>query len=452
MAVLNSTIIEKCWLEGSNSFQQRVPNPSISGMAAAVDAIFDPYNNDLFNEFSGLLNGIMMTYVYSRRFENPLREIKKPARTFGNTERMVAVNYMNAHAWKMDDETLLKTEAPEYVEWFFSVDYKTRYEFSFNRVELRRCFSEDGYGFNELLSATLDAQISSDQLDEMNTMIQMFAEADHRWGLFRYPLSSAPHDKATAQELLVGIRAMAGRLKFPSTYFNGLPVPVFESNSTLVLYVTPEVDACIDVMALAELFNVDKAEVQFRKIIIPEFPIAGVYAALCSEDFIYFRDVEYGVYPFFNPSKLEDKYYLHHWAMVGANPAANCILFTTDEVTNIPVVTVEPSSFAFSPDSGTVELGGKLQLHYALLGSVSNDDLGLIGVEPDSATFELAASRSGDAVPLNTRTYVDEYGVLHVQKSGLETGDVITITATAAYINPSGDTTEYTDDFTATIA
>ena len=439
-------------LEGSNSFQPRVPDPSISGMAAAVDAIFDPYNNDLYNEFSGLLNGIMMTYVYSRRFENPLREIKKPARTFGNTERMVAVNYMKAHAWKFDDETLLKTEKPEYVEWFFSVDYKTRFEFCFNRVELRRVFSEDGYGFNELLSATLDAQISSDQLDEMNTMLQMFSEADSKWGLFRYNLSAAPTDKATAQELLVGVRAMAGRLKFPSTYYNGLPVPVFESNETLVFYVTPEVDAVIDVMALAELFNIDRAEVRFRKIIVPEFPIPGVYAALASEDFIYFRDVEYGVYPFFNPSKLEDKYYLHHWAMVGANPAANCILFTTDEGTSIPTVTVTPSSFAFSPDTGTVAPGGELQLHYSLLGSVSNDSLGLIGVEPDSATFEVAASRSGDAIPLNTRTYVDERGVLHVQKTGLEADDVITVTATAAYVDPSGIVTStFTDTFTATV-
>lgn len=41
MAVKNSTIIEKAWLEGTNDFQQRVPNPAVAGMAAAVDAIFD---------------------------------------------------------------------------------------------------------------------------------------------------------------------------------------------------------------------------------------------------------------------------------------------------------------------------------------------------------------------------------------------------------------------------
>ena len=72
-----------------------------------------------------------------------------------------------------------------------------------------------------------------------------------------------------------------------------------------------------------------------------------------------------------------------------------------------------------------------------LSGSVTSNDAG-IDVEPDAATYELACDRSGTAVPLNTRTYVDDFGVLHVQKTGLEVGDVITITATTAYHNPSG--------------
>ena len=61
MAVKNSTIVTKAWLEGSNDFQQRIPNPETNGYSAAIDALFDPMNNDLFNQFSGLLNGLMGT-------------------------------------------------------------------------------------------------------------------------------------------------------------------------------------------------------------------------------------------------------------------------------------------------------------------------------------------------------------------------------------------------------
>lgn len=417
-----------------------------------MDAIFDPYNNDLYNSFTQLLNGIFNTYVYDRVFYNPLRELKKPMQRMGNCERYVATKYLQAHSFKYDDETLLKMEKPEYVEWFFSKNYATRYEFSFSRTDVRQAFAEDGYGFNELLQSTLDAQISSDQLDEMNTMIQCFAEADQRWGLYRENLTAAPTNKATAQELLMKVRAKAGRLKFPSMLYNGIPVPVFENPETLVFWATPEVNAVIDVMALSELFNMDKAEIKYRIIEIPEFPIPNVCAALTSEDFIYMRDFEYGVYPFWNPATLSDKYYLHHQAAVGANPAANAILFTTDAGTNVPTITVETSGFAFNPDTLNVSLAvGSVQLNPVLSGTVTGDDTDLIGVEPDSCIYTVTATRDGSAIPLNSKTRVDRRNILWLQKTGLEVDDVITVTGVSTYVNPSGETTVYTDTATVTV-
>ena len=133
MSVTNDAIITRAWLEGSNAFQQRIPNPETAGYARCVEELFSPMNNDLYNEFCGMLVGLMGTYVDSKLFENPLRSLKKPAARFGNSERHVAVKYLQAHAYKFDDETLLKVEAPEYVEWFYSVQTPRRYEFSWNR-------------------------------------------------------------------------------------------------------------------------------------------------------------------------------------------------------------------------------------------------------------------------------------------------------------------------------
>lgn len=460
MAVQNSTILERVWLEASNDFQQRIPNPSINGYAEAVSELFEPYNHDLFNQFANMLVGMMGTYVESKLFENPLRELKKPARTYGNTERGVAVKYLQAHSPKVDDETLLKLEKPEFREWFYSVSPGRRYEFSWSIYDMRRVFNDpDGYGYDELLSATLTQTRSSDNYDEMTSMIQMFAEGDQRLGgLFRRSISAAPTDKATGQELLAKIKADAGRLRFPSMLYNHIDIPVFESSDTLILWVTPDTDANLDVYALAELFNVDRAEVRFRKIVIPEFPIPNVYAALTSEDFIYCRDVWYGIEPpFYNPANRTYKYYLFHDQMLGVNPVANCILYTTDEEDVIPTVTMEVTGLAFSPNTADVLLGGSVKLDLELQGTVNGSD-GKIAVEPDAGMFSVAATRTTggetpetQAVALNSRTYVDDYGVLHTQKSGLQVGDVITVTAKSAYINPSAATTEYTATATVTV-
>ena len=242
-------------------------------------------------------------------------------------------------------------------------------------------------------------------------------------------------------------------MQFPTTLYNHIDVPVHESRETLILWITPEVQANLDVNTLASVFNLDLANIQYRIVTIPEFPIPNVYAALTSEDFIYYRDFMTGLEPpFYNPGNRTMKYYYWANAMIGINPAANCVLFSTDSNTVVPTVTMAPSAFAFSPDSATVYPGDEIQLHYALTGTVTNDAQGLIGVEPDSALFTIAAVDSLSAAkPLNSKTYVDDYGVLHIQKTGLSTGDVITVTAVATYINPSGSTSTYTDDFVATV-
>ena len=64
MAVNNSTIMARAWLNGTNDFQQRIPDPTINGIDATVQAIFDPMNRQYCNQFASfLIQRIGMTYV-----------------------------------------------------------------------------------------------------------------------------------------------------------------------------------------------------------------------------------------------------------------------------------------------------------------------------------------------------------------------------------------------------
>ena len=44
MSVSNDAIITRAWLEGSNAFQQRIPNPETAGYARCVEELFSPLN------------------------------------------------------------------------------------------------------------------------------------------------------------------------------------------------------------------------------------------------------------------------------------------------------------------------------------------------------------------------------------------------------------------------
>lgn len=454
MSVLNSTILEKAWLEGSNDFQQRIPNPTQADYANVVSELFAPYNNDLFNQFSGLLNGLMGTYIESKTFYNPLRSLKKPAARFGNTERHVAVRYLKAHSYKADDETLLKLEKPEYREWFYSVTAPRRYEFSWSRYELARVFASDGYGFDDLLAATISQMISSDEYDEMNLMIQAFGEAENRLGgLYKYHISAAPTTEATGKELLTAIRAIAGRMKFPSVLYNHIDVPVYENGDTLILWVTPETMANLDVQALASVFQLDKADIQYRIVTIPDFPIPNVYAALTSEDFIFCRDVQYGIEPpFYNPANMTYKYYLHHAQMIGVNPVANCVLFTTAEATDIDTIDLTPDRALVNSAQAMAVPGYYVPLPKVYVGKTDTDAPFPFEYKPGAAKWSIVKIErpgAGDndpatPIPLNSQTFIDNDEWLHLQKSNVEDGDIITLEFDPIYKNPSGTTTPLT--------
>ena len=64
----------------------------------------------------------------------------------------------------------------------------------------------------------------------------------------------------------------------------------------------------------------------------------------------------------------------------------------------------------------------------------------------------MTAASDGDAIALNSRTYVDDNNVLHVQRTDLEAGNVLTVTGTTTYADPDGTTTPYTKSVTVTIA
>ena len=454
MAQKNSTILAQAWLEGTNDFQQRITNPTQTTIDQTVKELFDPTNRQFFNQFiDQLINRVGFTYIRGKTFENPLAVFKDGKLNYGSTIQEIAPKWIKAHSYQDDSETLLKLERPEAAAWYHSINRQDRYAISVTREELQQAFTSE-MGLNELVARITELPRNSDNYDEFLIMKQLIAEYESHLGFFKHQLSAVPTDEATGKELLTAIRTYVGKLQFPSTLYNALDVtdiPVFAKPNELVLFVTPETDASLDVNTLAQLFNLDKAEVQVRKVIIDEFPIANAVALLTTEDFFVCKDSVYETTSFYNPETLSNKYYLQHWGVYSVSPFVPAILFTTEDGTDTETITQTVTGLQLTADPATAAPGDVVQLKPALQGSVSED---VIEVAPDSCTYTVSAASaatSGTPIQLNSRTYVDRNARLHIQKSGLTAGNVITVTATSTYYNPSGETTPQTATATVTI-
>lgn len=464
MPTNNQTILEKAYLSATNDYQQRIPDPTQHDISKTVKALFDPMNQKYFNQFMDILiNRIAFTYVRGEVWKNKLGVFKGQKINYGSTIQEIAPKWIKAHSYEDDSETLLKLARPEAQVWYHSQNRRDRYKISISNDELRTAFVDE-YGLNNFIAKIMQVPMNSDEYDEYRIMLNLIAEYEHNWGFFKHQLSAAPTDEETGKEFLTAIQTYAGMLEFPSTLYNAAnltDIPVFARPNELVLFVTPATNASVNVNTLAILFNMDVADIKLRKIMVDELPIQNAVALLTTEDFFVCHDTNYQNTSFWNPETLVTNYYLHHWGVYSISPFVPAILFTTDTGTSVNVITQTVSGVEITAENSatTVEAGGELQLNVELQGTVSPTGTS-ITVKPDAATFDITATRTTgegesettESVKLNARTRVDEYNVLHVQKTGLETGDVLTIVGTATYINPSGATTTYTDSIEITIA
>lgn len=468
MAETNATILEKAWLSATNDFQQRIPNPTQHGIQKTIDALFDPMNQNYFNQFIDILiMRIGETYVHQQSWRNPLAVFKKSRLMYGSTLQEIIPKWIRAHSYVDDAEDVFKLARPDVAQWFHSQNRRDRYDISIIRDELRSAFDEEN-GLNRLIAAILEVPMNSDEYDEYQIMKELFAIYEQNWGFFKIQVS-APTNEATAKALLKLFRTYARKLTYPTTIYNSgqiKDVPVFAKQNELVLFITPEVEASIDVDALAVLFNMDKANIRERIIVVDEFPIKGAQAILTTEDFFMCKDTEYQTTSIYNPKTLGQNYFLHHWGIYSVSPFVPAILFTTESGSSVPTITQALTAITATLADSTPAPGDEVAISIELTGTlttgVNTSYTGdAIKLAPNAATYDVSVTRStttgtgNDAVTttesiVSPRTYVDFDGILHVGKE-LENGDVITIVATSTYINPSGSTTTLTDDVTATV-
>lgn len=452
MAVNNNTIMAKAWLAGTNDFQQRIPDPTVSGIKATMDALFQPMNAMYYNQFMDILvNRIGFTYVRQQEYKNPLAVFKGTKLSYGSTIQEIAPRWIKAHSYDDEAETLLKLHRPEAQAWYHSQNRRDQYAISVNVDELRTAFTDET-GLNRLVASIMTTPQNSDQYDEYLIMKQLISEYDSKWGFYKHHLSAAPTDEATGKELLTALQTYGGKLQFPSAVYTGTTIPVFAKPDELVLLVTPETQASLNVNTLAALFNVDLANVKYRTVIVDEFPIPGAVALLTTEDFFVCNDTLFNTTSFWNPQTLSTTYFLNHWGVYSVSPFVPAILFTTDAATVTPTITQTVSGITLEAEKDTMKAGESQQLTVKLTGTISPETPDVF-VAPNAATYEIVAKNSdGDPIDLNSRTRVDVYGVIHVQRTGLKAGDVITVTATSAYTNPSGKTVGYTAEKEITIS
>lgn len=455
----NTTVLANAMLEASTDYQQRVPDVTQAGIAQVSEFLFRPMNRKYLNEFMNIfVNRIAGEVVHQRDFQNPIKR-KREDILFGTTIQEIGLDFIRAHAYRDDwghreaDLTnLLKVYRPDGQVAYHSVNRYDQYPISINRMELRAAFTGE-YGLNQLAAAIMQVPYNSAEYDEYGIYKQLIAEHEYRHGFYKHQLAY-PVDESTGKAFLRALRAYADKITIPSRLYNAkdATIPVWANRdeiSRMVLYIEADAKASLDVDTLSAVFNLDKAEADYRIQFIDSIPIPGAYALLTTEDFWMCADYDVSNDSFYNPQTKTETWYYTVIGMYSTSPFVPAILFTTETGTVNAVVEQAVTGLTITPGTAEIVPGDQLALVTTIAGTLTADPVtyaipNTLSVAPDACIFDLTASLTTttgegesavttvEAVPLDIDTYVDRFGILHCGTT-VPVGTEIVVTATSTY-------------------
>lgn len=389
----------------STEFNDRVPEGTRDNIKDVYNAMMSYQAGQ--NEFlSALVNRIGRVLITSKLYDNPLREFKKGFLEFGETTEEIFVNIAKAHEFNpsIAEEQWMKRVIPDVQAVFHKLNYKNFYKATISNDMLRQAFLSWN-GISDLIARIVDSLYTGANFDEylcMTNLINITMEAGHY-----YPITvSTITDETSAKAFLTTLRATSNRLEFMSTSYNPMGVATHTPKRDQILIVSPETDAVVDVEALAYAFNMNKADIEQRKVLVDKLP-ENVIALLVDKDWFMVYDNYQNFTEQYNGEGLYWQYWFHVWKTFSTSPFANIVVFTTDAAT-VTGVTVNPTT-------ATVAKGASTKFTATVTAT---------GSAPTSVLWSVDGNNNPD-------THITPEGLLVV--SANETSTSLTVTATSFF-------------------
>lgn len=408
----------------SEEYRKRVPVATQDNIQKVGNPILN-YEH-IMNEFvPAMVNRIAFVMVSSSYYNNPLKEFKEGVIDLGETVEEIFINLIKAEPYYLealangeeimtDAEDLLKRRLPDVKAVFHTRNRQDKYPVTIQYDDLRTAFLSYS-GLNQLVSGIVEQLYSSDEYDEFLLMKHLFFEAGLRGDLTISSVTE-PTDDASAKAFAKTLRKLARLFTFKSSNYNSMGVLTNTKWGDMVVFMLAEYEAELDVEVLAYAFNMDKADLVGRVIVLDDFgglEKEGVIAVLADKRWFKVWDNLYTMRTVENGARLYFNYFLHHWQTLSFSPFKNVVALSIKAPT-VDSVTITPETASFV--EGT---GGKIQLAATVTGEgvvspkvtwyggspengVSVDANGLVTVTPSAPAQSYSINAASVTDPTKT--------------------------------------------------
>lgn len=329
----NENIIKAVRADASLDFQNRIPADVSGNLQKVYDSLlsYAPARNEFVNS---LITRIGLQTVDSNAFRNPLSLYKKEPMRYGMTHEETYVNMAKGYEYNSnaDAELSLKEFESYIMTMFHNVNLKMQYPVTVTYDNLRNAFLSET-GIRDLVSAKMESCISGAELDEYTAMKGLIDTGYEKKVLPAVHVDEIVNE-ATAKELLAQIKQAVGEFAFPNSANNIVGATSSSPASNLIFITTPKVNARISVEALAYAFNLDKADVEVRTVVVDGFSHPAIQGVLLDVRFFNCRDQFREMTSQQLANILKWNYFYTMVEMISASPFYPIRVFTTDTISD----------------------------------------------------------------------------------------------------------------------
>ena len=371
--------------DSSTVFMNTVPSATSDNINEIKNILFNDSYQPMLNEFvTNLINRIGLTIIRNKSFNNPLSVFKKGSVPLGTDIQDVYENPAKAEQYELSNTAMAKlltiTDPDTHVA-YYRRNRQDMYTKTIAREVLQGAFVS-WEKFEEFIQGITTSLYSGNYIDEFKYTKELI-DGVYNQGKIKCEVVNAPVDASTSKAFLKKVRALYTKMSLPSENYNsyslftnsGKSVTTWTDKDRIVLVITADALANIDVEALASAFNLNKADFMGRVITVDSFANDEIVAVMMDEAFIQIYDNLLRFDEFYNARAMAWNEYLHAWGTFAVCPFANAVCLTTEEVVPVTAISIDDVSATLGADS-----------------TVS------VSLTPDDATSDISFSSSNTAV------------------------------------------------------
>lgn len=340
-------------VDSNSIYHQYIPVvTSSSSIADFGTPILDPANTAVLNDFVGLLKKVIYTAVYSKTFNSPLAQLEGESMPLGQFIEDVYVNPVKARGFNINDFAgLLQKYSAEVATQYLTVNSDLQYCVTITREKLRNAFTSWS-NLEEFITGMTNALYNGAYITRYN-QTKGLPLAAFKKGAVKYEVITNPTTEATAKALVRKMRADYSKMQIPSTAYNAwqdvkgegaFALKTWSNPEDIVVLISADVEALIDVEVLAAAFNMSKADFLGRVIVVDDFSqyaddgtvaVDGsmIKGMICDRAWFKIKTQDFAMEDFRNPNNRTYQLYLNDTRMVNYSLFANAKIYTTEEPT-----------------------------------------------------------------------------------------------------------------------